>query len=385
MLSLQKEQYAVSKEYVFYKEMARKLTYIRKANLWIGNGSCVAQQQTLRMLDRALRDSFPTSKIQRGFPKFRRFDRSGDKFSVDASALRISRLSSGEVTHIGFPCLPLIRVRGITLPPDAKMISATAHYGGDGLSISLRFYSAPNVTASAIRDSCGIDMGCGDNLAIVASTNDNHVIKIENPRPLRNALKRLRKSCRKASRRIEGSVGRKRAQKEVARRHNKITNIRRHNHHKVTSSLVAMYKHISIETLNVSGMIRSSISLSIADAGMAMFLNQIRYKAAWYQRTIYEHGKWDRSTGCCPDCELIGPKLPLGQREWTCTGCGKSHDRDIAAAQWLDMVGQKMPEPRAEMLSKRGFAKENKDGTSLPEGLGPPTNSHSSLLTLRKA
>lgn len=53
-------------------------------------------------------------------------------------------------------------------------------------------------------------------------------------------------------------------------------------------------------------------------------------------RTLIVFPRFERSTGVCPECGFIGPKLPLDVRSWTCE-CGALHDRDIAAAKVIAM------------------------------------------------
>lgn len=41
--------------------------------------------------------------------------------------------------------------------------------------------------------------------------------------------------------------------------------------------------------------------------------------------------RWFPSIRTCSDCDVIGEKLPLNVRGWTCR-CGSVHDRDVNAA-----------------------------------------------------
>lgn len=44
--------------------------------------------------------------------------------------------------------------------------------------------------------------------------------------------------------------------------------------------------------------------------------------------------RWTRTTGVCPECGwVLGEKLSLDEREWTCPCCHAEHDRDQASAQ----------------------------------------------------
>jgi putative transposase len=42
--------------------------------------------------------------------------------------------------------------------------------------------------------------------------------------------------------------------------------------------------------------------------------------------------RWYPSSKTCSRCGHLLDALPLGVREWTCPGCGDTHDRDVNAA-----------------------------------------------------
>jgi transposase len=64
-----------------------------------------------------------------------------------------------------------------------------------------------------------------------------------------------------------------------------------------------------------------------------------------------------RTTGVCPNTlQSRTPKLTLEERTWTCDCCGQRHDRDVAAAQVIKILGQdvthmKRVKPRKRTLS----------------------------------
>jgi transposase len=91
-------------------------------------------------------------------------------------------------------------------------------------------------------------------------------------------------------------------------------------------------------------------------------LRILRYKAEWVGRSWHVHGRFQRSTGVCPDCSRIGAKLTLCVRKCAYAGCGVVHDRDVAAARVIlggarvaeaIPVGQALPEPAGAIQRKR--------------------------------
>lgn len=142
--------------------------------------------------------------------------------------------------------------------------------------------------------------------------------------------------------------------------------------HKATRRLVDTYAGFAVETLNIKGLMRSRIGKSFADAALGEFIRTLRYKAEWAGRQWITLPAFTRSTGVCPDCGAVGPKLPLAVREWTCLD-----DRDVAAARVILQVGQALPEPSSagRLDGKRGFAVDvGVDLYELIRHYGPPTN-----------
>ncbi|WP_371630073.1 transposase [Streptomyces sp. NBC_00341] len=81
---------------------------------------------------------------------------------------------------------------------------------------------------------------------------------------------------------------------------------------------------------------------SIIDAAWGELLRQLRYKCAWYGRTLVIVDRFFPSTRRCSGCHAKGPSLDVSVREWTCTECGAAHDRDVNAARNLRAEGMRL-------------------------------------------
>lgn len=384
-LALQMDQYRITGQFIFFAEMSRQLTMLRHSNLWIGAGGFGGQQRTLRHLERALIDSFPSAGKDGGkrkrFPKFRKLEDRRDTLTVPAEKLRVSYDASGCVTHIGFPKLPLLRVRGLTLTRGCRITSGTVAFDGRGMRVSLSFIAPLPKPVEPQRESIGVDVGLGR----LAQLSNGEAIR--NPKPLKKAAKKLRRAQRKLARRRKGSVNRRRSAKIVASIHARVANIRKNGLHKASRHIVDMAGLVCVEGMFLNGLARTRMAGSIYDAGIGELLRQIAYKADWAGRRFYEHPRYARSTGCCPDCRMVGRRLKLSERHWTCEECGQEHDRDLAASRWIEligretiglvdttMVGRRAPEPTSSK-SKRGFAGGRKSGSSDPNAdAGSPAN-----------
>ena len=160
------------------------------------------------------------------------------------------------------------------------------------------------------------------------------------------------------ARRRKGGVNRRRTVARLGREHAKLAARRRDFTHKKTRALIDTHAGVAVESLTLKGLMRTRLAKSFADAGVGEFVRQLCCKAAWAGRALRTMARYQRSTGVCPACDWIGPRLPLNVRSWACQGCGAQHDRDVAAAQVIlrCAVGRGTPEPAAAMPRKRGAA-----------------------------
>src|SRR5262249_34894299 len=111
---------------------------------------------------------------------------------------------------------------------------------------------------------------------------DNRGNKVENPKHLRKAEKKLAKLQRQAARKKRGSNNWKKAQRKVSKQHTKVKNQRRNFTHKQSRKLVNNYDIIFYENLNIAGMLQNHhLAKSISDASWGMFFQQLEYKAEY--------------------------------------------------------------------------------------------------------
>ncbi|WP_264934421.1 transposase, partial [Streptomyces sp. A012304] len=156
--------------------------------------------------------------------------------------------------------------------------------------------------------------------------------KIDSPRFLRRAEKKLKKAQRELSRKQKGSKNRAKARFKVARAHAKVTDARREFHHQLSTKLISENQGIAVEDLSVAGLARTRLAKSVHDAGWASFISMLTYKAARYGRTLIKIGRFEPTSQVCSTCGVKDGPKPLNVREWTCSACGTVHDRDHNAA-----------------------------------------------------
>ena len=344
-LAVSAERYAAEGRFAFYKEMSAALPAMRKEERFAGLPHRCAQM-TVQKLDRALRDCAKAAVARKGFPRFKRRDDRRDAFQFVGRELRV------EPGRIKLPALGWVRVRGLRVPDDARLVQVTIRQDRGGWAVALQIEGVPPAYAAPIKPAVGIDVGLTS--LVTLSTGET----VEPPRLARRQAKRLRRLEREKARRRKGSVNRRRTVARLGREHARLAARRRDFTHKLSRRLIDAHEGVAVETLRLKGLMRTRLAKSLADAGLAEMIRQLRYKAAWAGREFREMPTFHRSTGVCPACGEVGPKLPLSVRAWRCEGCGAAHDRDHAAAQviLLGAVGRGTPEPASDERRKRGVA-----------------------------
>jgi len=140
----------------------------------------------------------------------------------------------------------------------------------------------------------------------------------------------------------KGSNGFEKQKLKVAKIHEKIASCRLDTLHKVSKELIDEYDLISIEDLNVKGMIKNhKLSKHIADVSWGNFVKLLEYKCDWYEKELIKVNRFYPSSKTCSSCGWINQELKLSDRKWTCN-CGKTHDRDINASKNILKEGLKI-------------------------------------------
>lgn len=175
----------------------------------------------------------------------------------------------------------------------------------------------------------GIDLGINHLLILSDGT------KIDNPRHLSKATKRLAAQQKIFARKDKTSKNYQKQKLAVARIHEKIRHQRLDAHHKLTHKLICENQATSyaIEDLAVKNMVKNrKLARAISDAAWSQFLTILTYKAQWYGKNVLKVDRFFASSKTCSHCQHKADKLPLSVRLWTCSKCHTEHDRDINAS-----------------------------------------------------
>ncbi|MET7537718.1 RNA-guided endonuclease TnpB family protein [Streptomyces sp. NPDC005507] len=299
---------------------------------WLGEVSSVVLQQSLRDAESAYSNFFASLKGERkgprlGEPSFksRKDTRQAIRFTANA---RWKLTGAG---HLLLPKIGEVKVRWSrtlpTVPSSVTVIKDSAERYFASFVIDTDPETDQTRFEAADPDhQIGIDLGL-KHFAILSDGT-----KIENPRFLRRAEKKLKKAQRELSRKQKGSRNRAKARLKLARAHAAVADARREFHHQLSTKLIRDNQAIGVEDLAVRALARTRMAKSVHDAGWSQFVTMLQYKAKRYGRTLIKIGRFVPTSQTCHVCDRIDGPKPLHIRIWTCPGCHTVHDRDVNAA-----------------------------------------------------
>jgi putative transposase len=175
--------------------------------------------------------------------------------------------------------------------------------------------------------SIGIDLGL-KHLCIMSNG-----MKIENPRWFRENQSKLKRAQQHLSRKVKGSSRYEKQRLKVARSYLKLSNQRNWVYQNLSTWLVNNYDTICMEDLNIKGMIKNrKLAKSISDASWSTLVSMISYKANWYGRSFQKIDRWYPSSKTCSNCGHKETDMGLHVRDWVCSSCSATHDRDLNAS-----------------------------------------------------
>jgi putative transposase len=325
-LAKAKEQYEQDNASRFSESVLRKeLNAIKKEQFpWMLEVTKCAPQLAIK---NGLASAFKNFFAKRaGFPKFKKkgvndsFSLSNDQFTIKGVSIRI-------------PNLGYVRMNE-ELRFDGKIIGATVSRKADKWFVSVQVeLPEPIPIHNSESQAVGVDLGVKDLITLSDGT------KHTGSKPHRALLSRLRRLNKSLSRKQGVKKGEKKSknfikvQKQLSRLHAKISNIRNDETHKLTSMLTQNYGTIGIENLNVSGMVKNhKLARAVLDMSFFEFRRQLEYKAKMTGGDIVVADRFFPSSKLCSICGYKAEDMKLSVRDWTCSACQSSHDRDINAA-----------------------------------------------------
>lgn len=318
-----------------------------KERCWLGKVSNIPLQQSIRDLDVAFRNFWNSIKGKRKGqkvkpPRFKkRSAKQSARFTVGGFSIKGEKVYLAKIGK-----LKTVWSRPLPSAPS----SATVIKDASGRYFISFVCEVEIPTLPVSPNSVGVDLGIKTFATL--STGE----KVDAPKPLKTALKRLKRLQQSLSRKVKGSNRRNLARLKVARLHAHIADTRSDFLHKLSTKLIRENQAISLEDLNVAGMVKNrKLSRAISDLGWRAFRDMLVAKGGMYGREVNIISRWQPTSQTCSCCGERGGKLDLSVRLWECLFCGANHDRDINAAINIKVAGG-----HSETLNGRGGRHKSK-------------------------
>jgi putative transposase len=277
-----------------------------------------------------------------GFPKFKsKHDKQSVRFPLEGIS-KLNTYSDSRVTlgktlqKVKFECSE--RDKNYLTNHKDKIKSATlSRTKSDKYFLSILIENYITEQSKPINDIIGVDVGIKDFMVCSnGQVFDNLKLKRKNE-------KTLTKLQRQLSKKVVGSHNRYKAKIKLAKKHEKLNNIKINYIHNITTQLVRENQTIVIEDLNVKGMLKNHcLAKSIQDLSISEAFRQLKYKCDWYGRDLVVIDRWFPSSKLCNVCGYKYKNLSLKERVWTCPDCGTHHDRDYNAATNIMKEGKRL-------------------------------------------
>lgn len=222
----------------------------------------------------------------------------------------------------------------------------------------------PKAFSDKANRKAGIDLGIKS--ALILSDG----VAIDNPKPLKNNLRKIKRISRQLDKRVhvrnkqERLEGKKKSNNyrklsvRLSNAQRKVANIRRDFTQKVTTILTTHYTHIALEDLNVKGMMRNHrLAQSVSDVAFGVLRRQIEYKSLLNGIKVLKADRFYPSSKTCSRCGHVKQDLKLSDHTYYCSNCGAVIDRDYNASLNLlsliteKQIGADYPESTPEDLT----------------------------------
>jgi len=308
-----------------YNSQAVALTQAKKNIPVLNQVHSQVLQQTLKRLQLAFEGMW---KNGRGFPRFKKVGR------MQSFVFPVLGKEPIQGNQVKLPKIGLVKFKqSRPIPEDVAIKQARIVKRASGWYVQLTLQWKVDVPQISLTGtSLGIDVGL---MHFAAASNGK---TFPNPRPFKRLESKLKSLQKKVSSKRFGSNNRKKAQAKVSRLHERIANTRKNYHWELAHNLCDLADMIFAEQLNIKGLARGMLGKSCLDAGWGQFLDIL--SQCCFKRGVY----FQKVPACmtsqtCPKCLKETGKKKLSERIHKCQHCGYTCDRDIAAAQVVEIRG----------------------------------------------
>ena len=333
-LALQKESLEGNKKILSYNDLASNLVGWKKNDetSFLKTAPSQPLQQTLKNLDRALKDAFDKKQPNKKFPKFKKRG-FGDSFKYPQGF----KFQDNQIFLPKIGWVKYFNSREIEGTPKNVTVSRKGKYWFASIQVELDLSISRHPSGKIV----GIDLG----ISRFATLSNGTVISPLNS--FKKTEKKLAKVQKDLARKEKFSNNWKKQKRKVQNLHIKIADTRKDFLHKKSASITNENQVVILEDLKVSNMSKSAkgtaespgknvnaksgLNKAILDQGWSEFRRQIEYKLNWLggQMVLVNPRNTSRK---CSVCGHTCKENRTTQSTFFCVECGHTQNADLNAS-----------------------------------------------------
>lgn len=348
-LAFQKDHLEKKERVQNYAGLCRSLISLKvdEKTAWLSDCPSQTLQQTLKTLDRSLKDAFNKKSAKR-FPQFKKKGQHDSFRYPQGIKVRNNEIFLPKVGWVKF-----FKSREI----EGAIKNATVTKKGEHWYVSVQTEQEVTKFYHPSPSAVGIDLG----VKKFATLSTGRVYESKNS--FKQKMARLAKLQQRLSKKKRGSNNSKKLKKRITRLHSKIANIRNDYLHQVSTDISKSHALVVLEDLKVANMSKSAsgtmespgknvaaksgLNRSILDQGWHMFKSYLSYKLERLGGELLLVDPRYTSQECSK-CHHTDEGNRKSQAEFLCLRCGHEENADVNAAKNVLAAGHAVLSPAPE-------------------------------------
>ncbi len=346
-LALQKSHLDADCGLLSFGEVCKHLTTWRNSEAFgfLAESPSQPQQQTLRHLDRALKEAFD-KKSHKLFPAFKKKGRHDSFRYPDPEQIKIDlRTADGDGRRM-LPKIFLPRIGWV------KFRKSRA-FGGEIRNVTIsraggHWYAAVQTEKEVADPVHPSDTAVGGDRGVATLLTLSDGTMFLPVTAYRDAQRTLARAQRALARKVKFSANWKKQKAKITRLHQRIAEIRKTVLHQISAIISKNHAVVVLEDLKVRNMTgsasgtvnqpgrnirqKSGLNKSILDQGWGMLARFLEYKLQWSGGMLLLIDPAYTSQTCAK-CGAVDAKSRRSQSVFQCTRCGHKEHADVNAAK----------------------------------------------------
>lgn len=304
---------------------------------FLKNAPSQTLQQTIANQSKAFKDCFDKKQPLKRLPRFKKAGRNDAGLTFPQGFAYCAKSKRVKLPKVGWINLRLDR----KALGEIRSMTITRKSGKYYVSVlTKQEINAYNEATTSI----GIDVGIKN---FVTLSNGEMITPFKDRRRIKRLNWRIKVLQKRLAKKKKGSNNWNKTRLQIAKKHSKVTNIRRDFLHKLSTTISKNHAIVAVEDLKVKNMSKSAkgsidkpgsnvkakadLNKAILAQGWSMFVDMLEYKLDWNGGVLVKVDPKHTSQQC-PECDHTSKENRQTQSEFECVSCGYNNNADIVGA-----------------------------------------------------